>query len=191
MTLAGRIGFRCGRTATSGSASAQDPGAVLCGGWLRPGDAVGSGPRANRRKRGMIALNRSPLARRIITFNLLAMVVLVIGVLYLNPFRDSLVIQRESGLVNEAQLVADVFEAQLPAGAPVNLGAGDGIDPLATIAGIELSEGAELFLFDTTQGLIASTETAPRAPVEPVEGLGMQSSPTLLSELLNRLWDGA
>ena len=40
-----------------------------------------------------------------------ALVVLVVGVLFLNPLRDSLVIQREQGLLNEALLVADVIEA--------------------------------------------------------------------------------
>ena len=46
--------------------------------------------------------NRSPLARKIVTFNLLALIILVAGVLFLNPFRDSLVVQRELGLVAEA-----------------------------------------------------------------------------------------
>ena len=55
----------------------------------------------------MFTLNRSPLARKIIMFNLLAIVILVAGVMYLNPFRDSLVHQRERALAIEAQLVAD------------------------------------------------------------------------------------
>ncbi len=55
------------------------------------------------------------MARKIITFNLLALVILVAGVLYQNPFRDSLVFQRERGLVAEAKLIADVFEAQIEA----------------------------------------------------------------------------
>ena len=57
----------------------------------------------------MLSLNRSPLSRKIILFNLLAMVVLVAGVMYLNPFRDSLVVQRERALAVEAQLIAEVF----------------------------------------------------------------------------------
>ena len=47
----------------------------------------------------MSALNRSPLARKIIIFNLMALVILVAGVLFMNPFRDSLVLQREQGMV--------------------------------------------------------------------------------------------
>ena len=48
-----------------------------------------------RNGRSMVALNRSPLARKIIIFNMMAIVVMVAGVLFLNPFRDSLVLQRE------------------------------------------------------------------------------------------------
>ena len=56
----------------------------------------------------MITINRSPLARKIIIFNILGLVVLVAGVLYLNPFRESLMLQRERNLVMSAELVADV-----------------------------------------------------------------------------------
>ena len=66
--------------------------------------------RAGRGRRGSVSLNRSPLARKIIVFNLMALVILVAGVLFMNPFRDSLVLQREHGLVTEAQLIANVVE---------------------------------------------------------------------------------
>ena len=107
----------------------------------RPARQAGGGPwrglgrtgrqgreRAQRPARSVAAcrVNRSPLARKIITFNLLAMIVLVAGVLYLNPFRDSLVLQRERGLVTEAELIADVFEAQLPDAGPVRLSGATG-----------------------------------------------------------------
>ena len=111
---------------------------VLGEDWIAPEGVVDSELRAGRQRRGYISLNRSPLARKIITFNLLAMIVLVAGVLYLNPFRNSLVVQRETGLVAEAQLIADVFEAQLDGAGPVNFATSDGIDVKATTAGLEL-----------------------------------------------------
>ena len=89
-------------------------------------------------KRRLIALNRSPLARKIITFNLLALVVLVGGILYLNQSRVGLVEQRERGLTTEARLMARVFEAK------------GGADALAPDAALEqeitlsLGEGASL-----------------------------------------------
>lgn len=86
---------------------------VLGEDWMSLPDDYDAEMRSTRRKRGLISINRSPLARKIITFNLFGLVILVAGVLYLNPFRDSLLFQRERGLVVEAELIADVFEAQL------------------------------------------------------------------------------
>ena len=40
-----------------------------------------------RKRRGIFPLRKSPLARKIITFNLFGLIVLVAGVLYLNPAR--------------------------------------------------------------------------------------------------------
>ncbi len=127
--------------------------------------------RARRRSRGFISINRSPLARKIITFNLLALIVLVAGVLWLNPVRDNLVLQRESGLVTEAQLIADVFEAQLPSDAPVNLVTGDGVDVSRTLAGLSLSPGIEVFVFDQTGTLVATTVGQARPGTVPGAGL--------------------
>ena len=59
--------------------------------WTEEHSSVEAELQSTREKRNLISLNRSPLARKIITFNLLALVVLVAGVLFLNPFRDSLV----------------------------------------------------------------------------------------------------
>ncbi|MFP1643831.1 sensor N-terminal transmembrane domain-containing protein [Pontitalea aquivivens] len=179
MTVAGRIGL--GKTRSGDT----KPDVVLGEDWVSP-DATLPG----RARRGLISLNRSPLARKIITFNLLAMIVLVGGVLYLNPFRDSLVLQRERGLVNEAQLVADVFEAQLPVGVPVNLAAGDGVDVARTMAGIELADGADLYLFDPSLALVGMTDPAARATREAVAGLGVDHRSTLITDFLNNVWEG-
>ena len=109
-----------------GAKPAKHADVVLGEDWIGPDAAAESEARAKRDRRGVIAMNRSPLARKIITFNLLAILVLVAGVLYLNPFRDSLVFQRERGLVIEAELISGFFEARLPKDAPVDLRTGDG-----------------------------------------------------------------
>jgi two-component system sensor histidine kinase ChvG len=163
---------------------------VLGEDWTAADGIVDSELKAGRERRGFISLNRSPLARKIITFNLMAMIVLVAGVLYLNPFRDSLVLQRESGLVAEAQLIADVFEAQLPTQGPVNLATGDGIDPVSTAMGIELREGAELFIFDPTENIVVSTVGMDRPAPETVAGLQRDHRSTLITDILAKLWEG-
>ena len=99
-------------------------------------------PNAERRpRRRLVQLNRSPLARKIITFNLIALLLLVAGMLYLAPSRDNLAFQRASSLVSQAELIADLFEVQLPAGAPVNLITGDGLDVDATLDSLDLRDG--------------------------------------------------
>ncbi len=68
----------------------------------------------------------------------------------MNPFRDSLVLQREEALVTEAQLIAEVFEAQLPATGEAGVAAGrrrrggdacSGIDLCAGGRGLRLRSG--------------------------------------------------
>src|SRR5690606_13344051 len=126
--------------------------------WTGPSATVEQELRERRRKRGLISINRSPLARKIITFNLLAILVLVAGVLYLNPFRDSLVVQREAALVTEAGLVADVFAAHMDGNATV--------DATRVLANLRFSTANEIFVYDGTGGLIASTVGMPRDPAE-------------------------
>jgi two-component system, OmpR family, sensor histidine kinase ChvG len=162
---------------------------VLGEDWVGPEGVVDSELREGRERRGFISLNRSPLARKIITFNLMAMVVLVAGVLYLNPFRNSLVLQRETGLVAEAQLIADVFEAQLDTAGPVNFVTGDGIDVVATTGGIELPEGVELFIYDATGQLVTSSVGMARPEQELISGLQRDERSTIITDILNRVWD--
>jgi two-component system sensor histidine kinase ChvG len=183
MTLASRIDLRDKR-------ESRRADVVLGEDWTAPEGFVESELKAGRERQGFISLNRSPLARKIITFNLMAMVVLVAGVLYLNPFRDSLVLQRESGLVAEAQIVADVFEAQLSDEGEIDLGNAVGIDVLDTARGIELPDGAELFVFDTTEKLIVSTVGMERPAPETVAGLQRDRRSTLITDILNFVWEG-
>lgn len=71
---------------------------VLGEDWTAPEGIVDIELRAGRERRGFISLNRSPLARKIITFNLMAMIVLVAGVLYLNLFATAWCCNAKAGL---------------------------------------------------------------------------------------------
>lgn len=184
MTLASDIGMT-DRRANNGS------DIVLGEDWDRPHETVESELRDARARRGMISLNRSPLARKIIMFNLLAIVILVAGVLYLNPFRDSLVLQRERALAVEAQLIADIFEASLPRGAPADLVTGDGIDPVDVLSRIGLTTGVDVFVFTPNGTLVASTDMIERTLPRRVEGIVERAEQTrLISQLLNAIWEG-
>jgi len=183
MTLASRIDVRESRTT-------QDADVVLGDDWVAPDSAEDKEIRAHRQKRGFISVNRSPLARKIITFNLLAIILMVAGVLYLNPFRDSLVFQREAALVNEAELIANVIEAQFPTGVPVSLATGEGVDVEAALANLAHDAGVEVYVYDTVGTLVATTEGRERPPPTPVVGLERERRATLITDFLNRAWDG-
>lgn len=129
----------------------------------------------------------SPLARKIITFNLLALLVLVTGVLYLNPFRDSLVDMRERALTIETRLIARVLEATAtdPGGAG---GAVLSDDRQALLSVIDLPPGTEVFVFGPEGRLLASSvgmarSTLPGLAHRPPEG-------TVITDFFNRLWEG-
>ncbi|WP_444667496.1 sensor N-terminal transmembrane domain-containing protein [Cereibacter changlensis] len=162
------------------------PGDLLLGeDWLSPDQLADPALHQTRVRRGLVSLNRSPLARKIIIFNLLALVVLVSGVLFVNPFRENLVLQRERALVGQSRLIANVFEARMPAAGEAALGAEDGIDVQQTLAGIVLDPGVELFIFDAEGGLLASG----RDDSGRVDDLSPRS--TLITDFLNLVWDGA
>lgn len=169
-------------------AAAKTPDLVLGDDWVVPQPLGENELGERRRRRGMLALRRSPIARKIITFNLIAMMLLIAGVLYINSSRDTLAYQRAVGLVTEAELIADVFEAQLPAAAPVNLASGDGIDVQETLAGLDLNGGIVVSVYDPQANLIAVSDVT--GDFANVNGLASTEGGTLLTDLLTSAWGG-
>ena len=164
---------------------------VLGEDWDRPQANLESEIRAARARRSLISLNSSPLARKIILFNLLAILILGIGFLWMNPFHDSLVAQRERGLAVEAQLIADIFEANLPDPEPDALTAGEGGNAVAILSRIGLTEGVDIFVFAADGTPVTSTQGSGRSSARPVRGLDQSSGETLLiTDFLISIWDG-
>lgn len=174
MALVGEMGVPEGGSKRRGDV-------VLGDDWVAPDGTVEQEMQDSRARRGLFSLRTSPLTRKIIMFNLVALNVLVGGILYLNSSRDGLAAQRANGLISEAELIADVFEAQLPGNAPVNLATGDGIDVEATLAGIELRRRAEIFVLDPNQTIVA--RSAARALPDEAD------SSTLITDILASIWD--
>ncbi len=181
MALAEQIPMTDGR-----DTDRRDADVVLGDDWVAPDSTVEKELRDSRERRGMFTLNRSPLTRKIITFNLIALNVLVAGVLWLNSSRDTLAVQRVNALQAEVELIADVFEAQIPRGAPVNLGTGDGIDLQDTLDGLDLRRGVQLLVFDGASFLVGETN----GTVPPIIPPAKEEKPTLISDFLNTIWDG-
>lgn len=152
-------------------------GDVLLGeDWVSP-DATVERLKEGRAGRSIVGLNRSPLARKIIVFNLMALVLLAVGVLFMNPFRDSLALQRQLGMVRQAELISAVYEAHLRSG-------NTGFDFRVPLQDIELDPVLEVFVFDPTGALLASrvgqgTGTLVTDP----------DQPTILTDFLEGVWN--
>lgn len=152
-------------------------GDVLLGeDWVSP-DATVERLKEGRGGRSIVGLNRSPLARKIIVFNLMALVLLAVGVLFMNPFRDSLALQRQLGMVRQAELISAVYEAHLRSG-------NTGFDFRTPLQDIELDPVLEVFVFDPTGALLASRVG---------QGTGTlitdPDQPTILTDFLEGVWN--
>jgi len=169
-------------------AAARTPDVVLGDDWVAPQPLGENELGARRKRRGLFSLRKSPIARKIITFNLIAMMLLIAGVLYISSSRDSLAYQRATGLVTEAELIADVFEAQLPTSAPVNLATGDGLDVAGTLAGLDLNGGIVVGVYDPQANLIGQTDMTNQTSV--IRGLDQVEGNTFLTDTLSAAWSG-
>ena len=152
-------------------------GDVLLGeDWVSP-DATVERLKEGRGGRSIVGLNRSPLARKIIVFNLMALVLLAVGVLFMNPFRDSLALQRQLGMVRQAELISSVYEAHLRSG-------NTGFDFRIPLQDIELDPVLEVFVFDPTGSLLASRVGQGTGSLVANPG-----QPTLLTDFLEGVWN--
>jgi two-component system, OmpR family, sensor histidine kinase ChvG len=158
-------------------------GNVLIGeDWVNPDADTDANLREARTRRGLFALKGSPLARKIIVFNLMALLILVAGVLFLNPFRDTFVQQRERGLVTEARLVADVFEARLAAAAAT----GVVFNSRDVLPDLNLESGVEIFVFDPAGAIVAQAVGDQENTLGQIE----EQRPTVITDFLSAIWDG-
>lgn len=158
---------------------------ILGDDWVGPDGDVQPEIASERRGRSKIAIKRSPLARKIVIFNIMALIVMISGILYLNPGRDSLMSQRLDTFVKQAELTADVVEASLPRFGPVSLMGGDGVNVRAVLEQITLSEDVEALVFDPTATLVVdSVGMVPRTASKIVYG----NEVTFLSDFLSFKW---
>jgi two-component system sensor histidine kinase ChvG len=162
---------------SSNSQKTGRPGDILLGeDWVSP-DAMADTVGLKERRGKIFILERSPLARKIILFNLLALVMLVSGVLFFNPFRDSLVIQHEQALITEVRLIAGTFEAALPKD-----GSG-GMELMADqLGGLPVGLGVEIYLFDAQGVLISTAIGSSFSTADLIE------RETYITDFLNFLW---
>lgn len=137
----------------------------------------------SRLRRGLWAFRKSPLTRKIVTFNLIALNILIIGVLFLNSSRDNLVQQRVHAMLNEAELIGNVVSV-------LHSGGQDLIQtPMLSAAttDLPLRKGEQVYILDDNQSVV-STMIGRTEPV--AEGLERQSVPfTPITNVLEVVWN--
>ncbi|MEM6760660.1 MAG: sensor histidine kinase [Pseudomonadota bacterium] len=161
----------------------RDGDVVLGEDWVSPDSVTSTEMRDTRARRGLVSLRSSPLARKIITFNLIALNVLVAGILYLNSTRDSLAVQRISGVIAQAELVADVLEAQLPGTGTPDIATMIDVDE--TLAGLDLRLGKQVYVFDVGGKIIGMVDGS--AAIDEMQQANTNN--TVLTNGLSWLWD--
>ncbi len=163
---------------------------VLGDDWVRPQSAVDTEVRIHRARRGLFSIFHSPLARKIILFNMLALVLLVAGVLFTNPFRDSLARQHEVALISQAEGLADLIGA-LPAILP-GVGAYDSAEARAArtraLAALTLDSETEVLLIDATGGIESARRGSAARSSTPLDTLRTDLHPTIISDGLDAIW---
>ena len=115
--------------------------------------AIGlSGGRGLLRSFGLERLTRirtSALARRIITFNLIALCILLVGMLYLNQFKGGLAVEKQSSMVIESELYTNVVEARLY---------DERVTNRDLINGLPISEGLVARIYLADESLVAQLD---------------------------------
>lgn len=171
----------------SSPAEKREDDVVLGDDWVAPDSTVERELRESRARRGLFSLNRSPLTRKIITFNLIALNVLVAGILYLNSSRDTLAIQRAVAMEAEVELIADVFEAQLEGEAQVRLADEVAVNVQVTLGNLDLRQGSRVLVFDDQNFLVGET-TGTMTPSQSILQDEQGDKPTVISDFLMTLW---
>jgi len=163
---------------------------VLGDDWVRPQSAVDTEVRIRRARRGLLSIFQSPLARKIILFNMLALVLLVAGVLFTNPFRDTLARQHELALVAQAENIADIITAlpglapsATPYDSPENTSVRERI-----LGAMDLDTDSEVLLLDAD----GAVEFAQRGQASREPSAGTQAPTerqrTIISDMLDGIW---
>jgi two-component system sensor histidine kinase ChvG len=163
-----------------------DGDVVLGDDWVGGQAEVSGRLKGARKRRGILALNQSPLARKIVAFNLLALAILVAGILYLNPSKDSLVDQRAGALSAMSELVADVLETRL---------AGEGVQALGTAQAALLQDtleqtslrgGHRVFVLGGDGSVLATAQ--PQMTAADNSG-GADGQSLIITDALDYLWN--
>lgn len=163
---------------------------VLGDDWVRPQTEVDTEVRIHRARRGILSVFHSPLARKIILFNMLALVLLVAGVLFTNPFRDTLARQHEAALISQAEGLADivaVLSSLTPQASAYATPEAAHLRAQA-LSALALNDETEVLLLNAAGAIeVAQRGRGGRGPL-PVDLISTDQQRTIISDTLDFLW---
>ena len=127
---------------------------------------------------------RSPLSRKIITFNLVSLGLLVAGVLYLSQAQDGLIEMRELAIEGEARIMAAAI-AQSVGDTGLE---GEGLErAVQTLRPLAASSNTQVRLFDLNGEFVASTAGQPTVATPATQTEFEPASQSALTIGLSRL----
>ncbi len=178
MALVERMNLRDGKPRRDGD--------VILGEDFLAADASAQGVlHQARARRGIFSLKNSPLTRKIIIFNLIALNILVAGILVMNSSREPLAVQRVNSLLAEASLVADAFEVRASLSGAAGLSDDDAPQIGATLDLLDLRAGLEVYVFDATGNLVGTNRGRGI-----VQAGSADEDATAIVDALSWLWSG-
>ncbi|MGB1034783.1 MAG: sensor N-terminal transmembrane domain-containing protein, partial [Primorskyibacter sp.] len=129
-------------------------------------------------RRGLFALNRSPLTRKVLAFNLIALNLMLVGVLVLLGAQGTAYDQRADGLRGQAALLAQALsrDPQALTAMPITEG----------VLAIVLDEGGAVVDQVTGRLTLSPVRTAPGASAPDLQS----EPPTVISDFFALTWDG-
>ncbi len=128
--------------------TSKDGGDIILGDdWVAPNKAATAELANQRQRRNLFSLRRSPLTRKIVIFNLIALALMFLGIYYSNTTQNSLTIQRSVAIVNEAALVADMVELRLSQDSTTVLDDSTKTMLMQTLDQLNIPSGSEVYVF--------------------------------------------
>jgi len=112
---------------------------------------------SSKRYAESFGIKYSPLARKIVTFNLVALCMMMTGILYLNQFDEGLISLREQGLESDARFMA---EALVRSSDQIDVDDGINADTVRVFHEIAQNSNSLMQIFDTEGTLRAYSDGA-------------------------------
>ena len=157
-------------------------------GKRKEGEVILSAPDGDRRASHAYAeifgIKYSPLSRKIVTFNLVALCLMMTGILYFNQIDDDLIRIRERSLETDARFVSEMLSLRA-----FPVANGEDIPPATSELFLRLAETSDGYvqLYDAAGRLVARTDIPEPENPAPTDQISDETIDGLLAEVSGRI----